>query len=111
MPLPPKVPTVDVQAVPQHAVVLDVREPDEWAAGHIEGALHVPMGAIPQRLEELPLDQRMVVVCRSGGRSSRVTAYLRNQGLDAVNLDGGMRAWSSSGRGMVSENGGDPAVI
>ena len=111
MPLPPKVPTVDVAAVPSDAVILDVREPDEWSAGHIDGALHVPMGAVPDHLEELPDDARLVVVCRSGGRSARVTAYLRNEGLDAVNLGGGMNAWASAGRPMVCDDGKQPAVI
>ena len=111
MPMLPKVPTVDVDAVSDSAVILDVREPDEWSAGHIDGALHVPMGAVPGHLEELPDDARMVVVCRSGGRSARVTAYLRNEGLDAVNLDGGMHAWVSAGRHMVCENGGPPTII
>jgi rhodanese-related sulfurtransferase len=110
MPQHPNVPTVKVAAVPPDATVLDVREPDEWQAGHIEGALHVPMGVVPNRLEELPDNARLVVVCRSGGRSARVTAFLRNQGLDAVNLDGGMSAWQASGRPMVSETG-QPATV
>ncbi|MGA8112985.1 MAG: rhodanese-like domain-containing protein [Actinocatenispora sp.] len=110
MPQPPHVPTVDVEAVGTEAVVLDVREPDEFAAGHIADAVHIPMGAIPERIPELPDDTRLVVVCRSGNRSARVTAYLRQEGLDAVNLDGGMRAWVAASR-PISATGGDDAVL
>jgi rhodanese-related sulfurtransferase len=111
MPLPPKVPSVDVDAVADDSVILDVREPDEYAAGHAPGALHIPMGAIPHRTPELPDDARLVVVCRSGGRSARVTAYLRQEGLDAVNLDGGMRAWLDAGRPMTTDTGADAILL
>lgn len=111
MPPPANVPTVGLHAITDDDVILDVREPDEWAAGHIDGALHVPMGAIPQHLEELPDDHRLAVVCRSGGRSARVTEYLRQQGLDAVNVDGGMTAWAKAGRPMAADGDADPSVI
>lgn len=111
MPQPPNVPTVGLHAITGDDVILDVREPDEWAAGHIDGALHVPMGAVPQHLEELPDDHRLAVICRSGGRSARVTDYLRQHGLDAVNVDGGMTAWSQAGRAMVADGAADPTVI
>lgn len=111
MPQPPHVPAIDVDAVAPDAVILDVREPDEFAAGHIADAVHVPMGAIPERLPELPDDTRLVVVCRSGHRSARVTAYLREEGLDAVNLDGGMRAWVGARRPMSTDNGSDAVLI
>ncbi len=111
MPQTPNVPTVGLNAIADNDVVLDVREPDEWAAGRIDGALHVPMGAVPQRLEELPDDHRLAVICRSGGRSARVTAYLREQGLDAVNVDGGMTAWAQAGRPMVADGDATPQVI
>ncbi len=65
-------PTVSVSDLPDDAVVVDVREPDEWAAGHAPGAVHIPMGDIPGRLGELPgTDGPLPVVCRSGGRSER----------------------------------------
>lgn len=111
MPQRTKVPSIDVHAVHDGEVVLDVREPDEWSAGHITGAVHIPMGAIPERLEELPDAARLVVVCRGGGRSARVVAYLREAGLDAVNLDGGMTAWARAGKPMASERGGPAQVI
>jgi rhodanese-related sulfurtransferase len=108
------VPTVTVQQLPdplpEHVHVLDVREQAEWDHGHIEGALHVPMMDVPQRLHELP-HGRTVVVCKIGGRSAQAVAYLAQQGLDVVNLDGGMIEWAQAGRPMVSETGQPPHVV
>jgi rhodanese-related sulfurtransferase len=105
-------PTCTVADVPEGAVLLDVRENDEWAAGHAPSAVHVPMGLIPERLDELATefpDRPVRVVCRSGGRSARVTAYLQQAGWDAVNVDGGMRAWAAAGRPMVAESDATPS--
>ena len=105
------VPTVDVAAVPADALLLDVREQDEWDAGHVEGALHIPMGEIVQRIDELPADdRRLYVVCRVGGRSAQVVRYLAAQGRDAVNVDGGMYAWEAAGRPMAA-SGDSPAYV
>ncbi len=77
-----------------HAV-LDVREPWEIEIAALEGALAVPMGEVPARLGELPADVPLVVLCHHGGRSMRVTAWLRSRGLGmAINLGGGIDAWS-----------------
>ncbi|MGH3754312.1 MAG: rhodanese-like domain-containing protein [Pseudonocardiaceae bacterium] len=108
------VPAVSVPDVPGNAVLLDVREDDEWVAGHAPGAVHVPMGQVPQRLAELATafpDRPVHVVCRSGGRSAQVTAYLTQAGWDAVNIDGGMRAWAAAGRPMVAESSAVPKVL
>jgi len=78
------------------AMLLDVREPAEWDAGHVPGVRHVPLGALPGHLGALPRDRRVVVVCRSGHRSAQATALLTRSGVDAVNLDGGMRAWAAA---------------
>jgi rhodanese-related sulfurtransferase len=92
--------------------LLDVREPDEWAAGHAPDAHHVPMMEVPARLAEIPADAEVVVVCRSGGRSSQVVSYLTGNGWDNVrNLDGGMHSWAAAGRDMVSENGQPARVL
>lgn len=99
----PHIPYVDVSAVPGDALVLDVREPDEWSAGRVDGSVHVPMGQLPQRLGDIPTDRRIVVVCRSGGRSARVTEFLRQHGFDAVNLHGGLQAWDRAGRSLVGD--------
>lgn len=88
------------------AVVLDVREPDEWRAGHVAGALWIPMGEVGARHEEVPRDRQVVVICRSGGRSSRVVAELVQAGYDAVNAGGGMKAWQAHGYPLVADDGG-----
>jgi rhodanese-related sulfurtransferase len=108
---PPAVPSVEPAGVPGDARFLDVREPDEWDAGHIDGALHIPLAELPARVAELPDDEGLVVVCRTGGRSGRATAWLVQNGYEAVNLDGGMGAWAASGRPMVSETGDAPQVL
>lgn len=104
-------PAVGTADVPAGAYLLDVRESEEWVAGHAPDAHHLPMMEIPARLGEVPVDRDVVVVCRVGARSAQVVAYLRSQGRDnAVNLDGGMIAWARAGRPMVSEDGGVPQV-
>ncbi|WP_455352924.1 rhodanese-like domain-containing protein [Streptomyces sp. SYSU K217416] len=107
-------PAVDAAAVPADGLVLDVREDDEWAAGHVEGALHVPMSDFVARFGEVTEaagdGRRVHVMCRVGGRSAQVTQYLLQQGVDAVNVDGGMLAWDGAGRPMVTDKGG-PAVV
>jgi rhodanese-related sulfurtransferase len=105
------VPTVDAAAVPAEAALLDVREQDEWDAGHAEGALHIPMGQLMARIDELPADDRLYVVCRVGGRSAQVVQYLVAQGRDALNVDGGMYAWEAAGRPMVSASGAEAFVL
>jgi rhodanese-related sulfurtransferase len=100
---------VDLSAAGAPTLV-DVREPNEWSAGHIAGALHIPMGELVARLDELPREQDVVVVCRSGGRSAVVTDYLTQGGWQARNLTDGMLAWQARGRPMVSESGAAPTV-
>ena len=78
-------------------LLLDVREPDEIATASIAGARAIPMGEIPERLAELPHDTPIAVLCHSGGRSGRVTAFLNQNGFpEAVNVAGGIDAWSRS---------------
>jgi len=108
------VPTVTIDGVPnplpEGLVVLDVREPIEWQYGHIEGAVHIPMRQLPDRLDEVP-DSQTLVVCKVGGRSAQVVMWLNQQGRDTVNLDGGMLEWAGAGRPMVSETGAEPQVV
>jgi rhodanese-related sulfurtransferase len=108
------VPTVTIDGVPnplpEGLVVLDVREPIEWQYGHIEGAVHIPMRQLPDRLDEVP-DSQTLVVCKVGGRSAQVMMWLNQQGRDTVNLDGGMLEWAGAGRPMVSETGAEPQVV
>jgi rhodanese-related sulfurtransferase len=91
--------------VEEGALLLDVREPDEWEAGHAPAAVHVPMKEVQARQRELPKDRRIVAVCRSGGRSAAVTEALTAWGFDAVNLAGGMQAWSTAGLPVVTDAG------
>lgn len=76
--------------------LIDVREEDEVAAGMIPGAIHIPMGQIPQRTEELPSGAEVVFICRSGARSQRVCEYLQPFGFNTSNLSGGMIEWNET---------------
>lgn len=105
-----RVPAVGADAVPSDAYLLDVREPGEWAAGHAPDAVHIPLGQLQSRADEVPADRDVYVVCRSGGRSAQATAYLNAEGRGATNVDGGMQDWASAGRPMVSDTGDPPAV-
>ena len=108
----PHVPTVTPAEVEPGAYLLDVREPDEWTAGHAPGANHLPMMKVPARMAEVPTDGEVVVICRAGGRSGQVVSYLMQQGWDNLrNLEGGMQAWAAAGRDVVSENGQPARVI
>ena len=109
--MPQQVPAASAADVPDDAVVLDVREDDEWVAGHIDGATHIPMGDVPARLDDLPEGDPLYVICRSSGRSARVTAWLNANGFDAVVVAGGMGDWEALGRPMVSETGQEPFVV
>jgi rhodanese-related sulfurtransferase len=105
-----QIPTVLVETVPAGVALIDVREQDEWDAGHAEGALHLPMSQFTARLGELP-DGELYVVCRSGGRSGQVVQYLVAQGREAFNVDGGMYAWEAAGRPLVSGSGAEAYVL
>ena len=95
---------------PGGIVLLDVREDDEWQAGHAPGAIHVPLGQVSSRLDELPEGREVHVVCRTGGRSQQVAAWLSRNGYDAVNVAGGMTAWAAAGRPMVADGDAEPYV-
>jgi rhodanese-related sulfurtransferase len=87
------------------AFLLDVREPDEWAAGHIPGATLIPLGELPSRVGELERNQRIVVVCRSGNRSAEGRDILLGASFPAVtSVDGGMTEWAAAG--LPIETGG-----
>ncbi len=77
--------------------VLDVREPEEWEAGHLAGSLHIPLATIPDRLEELPGDQTVYVVCARGGRSAQAVQFLNANSFAAVNVAGGVVEWTDLG--------------
>jgi rhodanese-related sulfurtransferase len=80
------------------AFMLDVREPDEWEEFHMPGATLIPLGELESRLDEVPADREIVVVCRSGNRSAAGRDILKDAGISQVtSMAGGMRAWSDAG--------------
>ncbi|MCS6844845.1 MAG: rhodanese-like domain-containing protein [Caldilineales bacterium] len=94
--------TVDVRTVDsirtrEDVFIVDVREPHEYAAGHVPGAVLIPLGQLSSRLSEIPKDKTVVAVCRSGNRSGQATELLRQRGFDAHNMQGGMNAWTQAG--------------
>ena len=93
------------------ALLLDVREADEWDAGHAPQAVWIPMGELSARAAELPRDRRIVAICRTGARSQAVVAALVGAGYEAFNLEGGMRAWASDDLPIVASDGLPGVVI
>ncbi len=77
--------------------VLDVRQPAEWAAGHVEGAVFITGAELPGRLDDVPRDKPLAVMCGSGYRSSVSASLLACRGLDVTNVLGGMSAWDAAG--------------
>lgn len=100
----------DVHQQLDEVFLLDVREPLEWDAGHVEQAVHIPMGDLNARIDEIPQDRTIVCVCRSGARSQAVADALNRAGWTAQNLDGGMHAWASAELPFVASDGSDGRV-
>ena len=102
------VPEVDIEELAKAreagAPLVDVREPDEYARFHVPGAVLVPLREVPDRLDELPglEGERVFVICGSGGRSRRAAELMLTNGIDAVNVTGGSRAWIEAGHPVVT---------
>jgi rhodanese-related sulfurtransferase len=96
--------------VPDGAWLLDVREDEEWTAGHAPGATHIPLGQLGARATEVPRDTTIYVICRSGSRSARAAYALCGSGWDAINVAGGMQDWAAAGRPMTADSGAEPFV-
>ena len=112
MPAVPDVtPQEAVRLVADGALLLDVREPHEWEAGHAPAAAHLPMSALAGRAEELPDDRLIVCVCHVGGRSAAVADALARAGWRAANLAGGMEAWAAAGLDVVTDAGAPGRVV
>ncbi|MBI4060162.1 MAG: hypothetical protein HY403_01900 [Elusimicrobia bacterium] len=77
-------------------VLLDVREPHEREIAAIAGSTLIPIGKLPERLDELDKDAKLIVHCKMGGRSAKAVQFLREKGFDATNVAGGINAWSES---------------
>ncbi|HXH78751.1 rhodanese-like domain-containing protein [Nocardioides sp.] len=92
--------TIDdlAKALDHGATVVDVREPGEYAEGHVPGVVHIPMGHLSARVDELDRNQLVYVICASGNRSSVMTDYLTSAGFDAASVAGGTTAWARAGR-------------
>jgi rhodanese-related sulfurtransferase len=102
----PEIPVADVPVeFGPSAILLDVREDDEWQRGHAPGAQHIPMGEVPARLGEIDAGAQLFVVCAGGGRSLRVAQYLARNGFEPTNVQGGMLAWAGAGRPVVTDDG------
>ena len=102
------VPEIEIdikEAVRRHqagTTVIDVREPEEYLEGHVPGAPLIPLGTLPGRLDEVPADGQVLVICKSGGRSAHAVEQLRSAGIDAVNIAGGTMAWINAGQRVVT---------
>ncbi|GAA4362429.1 rhodanese-like domain-containing protein [Actinomadura verrucosospora] len=104
------VPAVVAADVPQDGYLLDVREQDEWDAGHAPAAVHIPMRHLGDRAGEIPRDREIYVICRSGARSAQVTSALNQAGWLARNVGDGMHGWAEAGRPMEGAGDGPPYV-
>lgn len=85
------------------AILLDVREDDEWAAGHADGATHVPLSKLDPA--SLTAGETIVALCRSGNRSAKAAVVLAEAGFDVVNVTGGMKAWQQAGLPVATDQG------
>ena len=96
------VPEIDItEAVRRRAEgapVIDVREPGEYAEGHVPGATLIPLATVPDRLAEIPTGGPVLIICKSGGRSRNAAEFLRTQGIDAINVAGGTMDWIHAGQ-------------
>ncbi len=99
------VPQIPAAAVPAGAYLLDVREYEEWDAGHVPGAVHIPLVKLGARYTELQQDQPLYVIVRSGIRSDHAAQALAGAGWDASNVADGMMGWQAAGLPMTSESG------
>lgn len=115
VPQPPQfagLPETDVQDAARRAasgevLLLDVREPDEWARGRAPYAVHIPLGTLDPA--SVPRDRPVLTVCRSGGRSGRAAEVLATAGFDVTNVAGGMQDWQAQGLPLVADTG-EPTV-
>jgi rhodanese-related sulfurtransferase len=98
----PPVETVGLEALddrPPDALVLDVREPAEYAHGHVPGAVNLPQAELASRISELPLDHPIIAICQTGYRSLRAAQFLKQMGFEHVtNVAGGTAAWAEAGK-------------
>ncbi|WP_166871933.1 MULTISPECIES: rhodanese-like domain-containing protein [unclassified Salinibacterium] len=87
----------DLAALGPAATIIDVREQNEYQAARVEGVTLIPLSEFQERIGELPADETLYIMCASGARSARVAQYLEQNGIDAVNVVGGIQAWHAEG--------------
>ena len=98
----PSVPSITVTELSEklkfgkHPILLDVRQPDEFRAGHISGAKLMPLNEVYRRMKELPKGREIICICASGSRSSSASKALAKEGFTVLNVKGGMNAWRSA---------------
>ena len=104
------IPTTTVTELPDDAVIVDVREADEWAAGHAPNAIHIPLATCRPGSTSCPRPTTpSPIVCRMGGRSARAVQWLVHQGFDVANVEGGMLAWQRAGKQLAGP--AEPSII
>jgi rhodanese-related sulfurtransferase len=99
------------QAIAKGALVLDVRKDDEWSAGRLVNAVHIPLAQVQDRASELPKGRLVITVCKDGGRSYKAAYALHQQGYNAVNLAGGLTAWTAAGLPLVTDSGAPGRIM
>ncbi len=85
----------------ERIVLVDVREDDEYSDGHVASAVHIALSTVPDRVDEIPSEGPVYVICAVGGRSGKAAEFLRTKGIDAINVAGGTNGWVDSGRPIV----------
>lgn len=100
-----EIPSINIEEVTPDDMLLDVRELDEWEAGHAPNAVHLALSTLAENGLEVVEGTRVQVICKVGGRSAQATNYLRSLGIDAVNVSGGMLAWEQAGQEVVTDSG------
>ena len=91
--------------------LIDVREYDEWDAGHYKSATHIPMGSIVESIDKLVVDKKYIFICRSGARSGRVTNYVNSLDIESYNLSGGMKEFQKFTKEIVDLEGNPGQII
>ena len=100
-----------MEMLKEGAILIDIREIDEWSAGHAPTAIHIPLGDLGTRATELSSTNQTLFICRSGRRSDHAVGALVKAGYNAINLDGGMQAWQQAGGAVVRDDGSTGKVI